>query len=529
MAAGMGPFQDACHKAFEGRRFLAAMRLPWAVPVLALLLGGCLASPSQLPSALAPPPLPAAPEPFTYLLCQGELLRPLDLPRSGGCNFRATPASEGPAAEVTLAVNPLDPLNLVGGAKDFTLGLDARCGKYNVWSGVFTTFDGGRTWSHSLLPGYPGDARHNNLSQYACGSDPVVVFGPGGEAYYISLHVTGDPAGDAPIAQLAPVLGYGSKNSGIAVTRSDDGGRTWGEPHLIIHTEEPNQIFDKQWAAVDMRTGQLYVTFVHTQGGLWGTRSDDRGATWTEPVPIAVPQDLPGGPGQVQFGQVGVSPDGVVHFTYWATFEAGQLSGIFHKSSSDQGQTWSAPHLVAPFVPVLDLQFTHKYRIVPNPALAVDTAKGTLYVSYPFFVAEGAAPAGNLDVYVARSEDGGATWSAPVRANDEPLGLTDGQWQQAIAVGPDGTVHLTWLDYREDPTGQFARLYYSFSKDAAQTFAPNRPVGDVLFDGTGGYHQSGAGTIGDYTGLAVSTEAVYPFWADTRHGRNDVFSAIIPS
>ena len=81
----------------------------------------------------------------------------------------------------------------------------------------------------------------------------------------------------------------------------------------------------------------------------------------------------------------------------------------------------------------------------------------------------------------------------------------------------------------DDPAGQSAYIYYAFSKDGGKTWSKNARVSDVPFDGTGGYHQSGSGTIGDYMGLAVSAKAVHPFWADTRNARNDVFAAVIPA
>lgn len=435
----------------------------------------------------------------------------------------------GPAAEVSLAANPRDPLNLVGGAKDFTLGPDERCGKYSVWSGVYWTRDGGRTWGNSLLPGHPKDARKTALSDYACGSDPVLAFGPEGNVYYASIHYT--DAGPPPVPQLGPVLGGETKNSALAVTRSRDGGATWDEPVLLGHVED-GSLFDKEWIATDPASGQVYVTHI-LRGVLSVQRSDDHGEHWTEPVPIvaATGDGITSGPGAVQFGQVAVGPGGLVHFVYWGEREAGEVSGLYHKVSPDRGATWSAPHPIARFVPVLDLGVTHKYRIVPNEALAVDAKVGALYVAWPMPVEPAAAPRAQADhdIFVASSTDGGQAWSAPVRVNDDLVGPTNGQWMPALAVGPEGTLHATWLDYREDPVGQSAKVYYSFSRDGGKTWAANAPVSDVPFDGTGGYHQSGAGTIGDYMGLAVTPLAVHPSWADTRHGRNDVFAAIIPA
>ncbi|MDX1611271.1 MAG: sialidase family protein [Candidatus Thermoplasmatota archaeon] len=478
------------------------------------------------------PRIPAAPEPFTFLVCQGDELVPLEGGHDAGCNHQAN-ADGGPGAEVSLAANPTDPLNLVGGSKDFTLGEDARCGQYNVWSGVYTSQDGGRTWAHDLLPGHPGDDRETALSQYACGSDPVLAFAPNGTLYYSSIHVTQAEENEGPFPpQTAPVTGYPIENAGIAVTRSLDGGQTWEDPVVHGHKEAGEGIFDKQWIAVDPTTGQIYISYIDTgEGAFFLQRSDDGGLTFTDPMRIFEPEDsavLLSGP---QFGQIAVDHAGTVHFTYWFTDDTGETAGIWHRASMDQGETFSERHAVAPFYPVFDLEVTHKYRIVPNPALAVDPQDGTLYVAYPFYADDGSGnvPSGNMDAYVVASHDGGTTWEAPVKVNDELAAPANGQWMQAIQVGPDGTVHTTWMDYRDDPAGQEAYVYYAYSQDQGRTWSDNQRVSDVPFDGEGGYHQSGAGTIGDYMGLAVTEHAVHPFWADTRNGQNDVFAAIIPS
>lgn len=493
-----------------------------AVGLVVVLLAGCLSPPRAAAPPEAAAALPAGGAPFAALLCAGDVVVPLDGARDADCNTQVT-VENGPAAEVHFAVNPLDPLNLVGGGKDFTLGEDVDCGKYNVWSGVYWSRDGGRTWGNGLLPGHPKDARKTALSDFACGSDPVLAFGPDGTAYYASIHVTESEEKGVLPPQTAPVTGYPILNSGLAVTRSQDGGETWDDPVVLLSVDD-GSIIDKEWIAVDPRDGTLYVTYI-LNGVLSAFRSDDAGATWTDPVPIAGDDGNP-----VQFGQVAVTGDGVVHFVYWGVQQAaGETSGIYHTQSGDRGATWSAPVRAAAFAPVIDPGTAHKYRIVTLPALAVDNATGALYVAYPMAAEPGAAPRAqaDLDILAVASKDGGATWSAPVRVNDDLVGPQNGQWMPAVAVGPEGTLHVTWLDYRDDPTGQNALTYYAHSKDGGATFSTNVRLGDVPFDGTGGYHQSGAGTIGDYMGLVASPFAVHAFWADTRDGRNDVFTATV--
>lgn len=89
----------------------------------------------------------------------------------------------------------------------------------------------------------------------------------------------------------------------------------------------------------------------------------------------------------------------------------------------------------------------------------------------------GVAPCipGNVrDVVVARSDDHGATWSAPVQVHKD-------DWHfdacphagPAIAVDSAGTLHVVWWTGKEGSAG----VYYTNSTDGAKTFAPATPIG----------------------------------------------------
>ncbi|MHB8605936.1 MAG: hypothetical protein ACYDCK_11845 [Thermoplasmatota archaeon] len=519
------------------------MRLALFVTALFLatpILAGCLAVPPKAPATNVStnlPPLPAGAAPFSQLVCVGNVLAPLAGDHAKDCNYRASAPPAGPGAEVSIAVNPKDPSNLVGGSKDFTLPKPG-CYMYNVWSGVYVSHDSGRTWNHSLLPGYPGDARKTALSDYECASDPVVTFDKDGVVYYTSLAYTSDQTKNPPVPQLEP-LSSGNLKMGLTVTRSLDGGNTWQDPVLLTSRDASGGL-DKQWIATDPENGDIYVSCIDTgTQQFYVQRSSDHGVPWSKPdSEVDTNANDQTSPIPRQFGQIAVGPGHLVYFTYFSSAEETATVAVYEKSSSDFGATWSAARHVADFIPPLDFTGAeHKYRMVGNPALAVDAASGLAAVVFPSRLgADSQTVSGDSDIYVATSTDGGKTWRAPIKVNDDttPAGAastpTNEQWMPAIAIGPDGTIHATWLDYRDDPQGQFAYVYYAFSKDGGKTWSKNARVSDVAFDGTGGYHQSGCPCfIGDYMGLAVDAHAVYPFWADTRFGRNDVFAAIMPA
>jgi hypothetical protein len=130
--------------------------------------------------------------------------------------------------------------------------------------------------------------------------------------------------------------------------------------------------------------------------------------------------------------------------------------------STDAGRSWRPTAL--PFPPGIDRAFA------PDVAFAPD---GTLYVTYVNLVGEGNVPD---NLWLAKSTDGGLTLSDPVRIAGR---LT---FQPRVAVGPDGAVHVTWLQASEVGflrlAGEPNPIVASRSTDGGQTFSPPVQVSD---------------------------------------------------
>jgi hypothetical protein len=474
-------------------------------PVHRASLAAALAALVLLPAiplmVLAPPPLPLrAPEAPAAATAPPEVFA---LPP----NVRVTSAN-GPANEVHIAVNPLDPLNLIAGAKDYTLGNGAPCGEpggtgvHNVWAGYYWSRDGGQTWGNGLMPGYPGApplSATSLLTGYKCSSDPVVAFDNLGHAHYLGLAYNA----------IAPVPPTAAPNMAWMAT-SVDGGATWPVMTKIGETLYPALFDDKEWFAFDPLSGTAFVTwteFTQVSTNIMVVRCP-LALACTPLQPLTLP-----GVNSVQGSAVAVGPDGVVHLI-WLDYG----SRTVRHTSALGGVGFLPDEAIATFRGVGN-QPNSAFRTPTMPALAVDPVSGALYAVWTDRGLDTA------DVYGTRSTDGGVTWSAVFRVNDDAAGKSN--FFPAVSVAPNGRVDVAFYDRRDDPANKLLTTYLATSTDGGVTWVNSR-VGDTLFNGDLGYHQAGAPFIGDYIGVASTDDHAYPLWADTRDGTSQVYVGLVP-
>jgi len=131
------------------------------------------------------------------------------------------------------------------------------------------------------------------------------------------------------------------------------------------------------------------------------------------------------------------------------------------------------------------------------------------------------------DVFVGYSDDG-LTWSTPVRLNEDPPGFDD--FTPEIAAAADGGVYCTWFDYRDSAPakdGGEASVYMARSGDGGLTWTTLGALNDVLSDWTA----TGTNIVpnqGDYMTLYANGSYVWSLWSDARRGNPDVFGARTP-
>lgn len=114
--------------------------------------------------------------------------------------------------------------------------------------------------------------------------------------------------------------------------------------------------------------------------------------------------------------------------------------------------------------------FAAPVRIAALPSLMLGRRRGPRIAAHADTVTV-TAMAGEL--FAFHSKDGGKTWRGPVRINDVPGSAREGL--NGLAAAPDGRLFTTWLDLRDVP-GARTQLFASESTDGGATWSTNTLV-----------------------------------------------------
>ena len=390
------------------------------------------------------------------------------------------------ANEPSISVDPTDGNKIAIGWRQFdTVNSDFRQAGYGY------TTDAGLTWH------FPG-----TLQPGAERSDPVTNSDETGTFFYLSIFVN---------------LFCGD------MWRSTNGGQSWTEQS----PDEGAHSGDKEWFTIDrtptsMGHGfqyQFWTPFFACGDDFTGfNRSTDGGATWQSPINI---------PNDPQWGTLDVATNGNL-------FIGGGNGGSSFwciRSSNAQNPGWppTFDQITTVNMGGSLLQFgINGIGLCGQTFIAIDRS-GTATNDNIYMLAS-VVPSGQstTEVMFARSTDGGLTFSAPVRINDDVNHQTKWHWFGTLSVAPTGRIDVVWYDTRNAANNTDSQLFYSFSTDAGVTWAANVAVSDA-FDPHAGY--PGASTkIGDYitivsdaTGGDVAYSATFNFNPSNGQNEQDVY------
>ena len=160
--------------------------------------------------------------------------------------------------------------------------------------------------------------------------------------------------------------------------------------------------------------------------------------------------------------------------------------------------------------------------------LAVDRSGGP--TNNNIYMVASVQPTGfgtGTDVMFVRSTNGGQTFSAPHRINDDPINHNKWHWFGTLAVAPNGRIDSVWLDSRNAANNTDSQLFYSFSTDGGVTWAPNVAVSAPFTPFEGWPVQNKIGDyitiVSDNTGGDVAYSATFNFNPSRGQHEQDVY------
>ncbi|HET9024587.1 MAG TPA: sialidase family protein [Burkholderiaceae bacterium] len=410
-------------------------------------------------------------------------------------------------AEPYVAVNPRDPANWVA-----TWQQDRWSGGSSNGLMTATTFDGGATWTRSPTPfSRCAGGNAGNGGDYQRSTDPWVTFAPDGAVFRMGLAVTGAS------------FTAGSANA-MLVSRSIDGGRTWGPISTLIR--DADQFFNDKNSITADPTDPRYVYAVWDRLAATGggptmlARSTDGGTTWEGARAIYDP----GQRSQTIGNVIAVLPNGTVVNVFTRIDTTAPASASLHVLvSADKGGSWNGPFRIADALAVgaRDPDTGVPIRDGANlPQIAV-APHGHLWVAWQDARFSGGAHDG---IALARSTDGGLNWSAPVQVNSAPSAQA---FTPSVHVTANGTIGVTYYDLRSnsgDAASLPTELILARSLDGTR-WTEHRispPFELTTAPVSRGYF------LGDYHGLASANNVFIPVYVRTNSGdsanRTDVFA-----
>jgi hypothetical protein len=396
--------------------------------------------------------------------------------------------------EPYLAINPTNPKNIIIAwmAIDLTTA-------FKVTIRTKTSFDGGQTWGNI----------HNKPHLYSTwgSADPSIQFRNNGTAYLCYIDYRENP------------------DSGkVLITKSLDGGITWSAPTQAwdANTEDPSKVpLDRPWLKADnsnaLSQGMFYMTtkpapWIPAPNRAYLKWSSDSGTTWSTYKYVDTTSYLIGNAIQQPMTAIAVAANGALCLAYPSYVPAQSVfPKYFFAKSMNKGGTFTLNDLLVNPSPVSNQNYKLGYTLAAHPTNANQLA-------FCFISNQNGDP----DVYITTSNNGGTTWSTPVRANDDITGNGKGQDLAWISYSTNNKLLAVWRDKRNGTgTGYYepSDVYCAVSADNGATFQPNIKLSNV----SANHDTILTGNGNDFLSCELLNDTVYAAWGDVRTGKLNIF------
>jgi len=546
---------------FHRHRHLAGVLAGSAALALAIGAGGVVAGDSALPQPIEfTHSVNAAPAPVTATtFSNGPKVQVgtaiCTTPTSTAANVVTDCDGANPHNETSIAINPRNANNIIGGLNDYQLSINpgGHVGE-TIHSRAQVTFDGGRTWT--MFPLW------SNLPYQATG-DPAVAFDADGRAYYATLgfRFVG------PVNAQSPDVLVSSSPSNAA----HQAGRTWITRRIAQGSgvfTSVGDILDKEYVAA-WGHGNAIVTYgdfrqtIHGQtitAKIFASVTHNGGVTWSRPVLVSgsLDQAFVSIPVVTNEG-AGHAPRVFVNFLNTTNLTTGRDDVEVVEVSRTSGARIAGPFKVATAIdgktdyPIaLDRQTYHDsiFRTWAAGNIAADPTNGAHLAAIWSDMRNSTLPADpnpykpgtntNSDIIVSQSFDHGRTWSAP-----RAIARSGDQWMPWGAYDTAGKLRVGFFDRHYDSANHLygytlatetSRGSLTFGKRQLSTGLSDPTKENRWFAATVNPSFPFANSfIGDYSNIAATANGgVVALWTDLRrsvtfggrsgHGENSVFA-----
>ena len=413
---------------------------------------------------------------------------------------------------LSIAVDPTNPNNAMASYVNFT-----SVGDRSFFS---DSTDGGRTWTSARLPLLGTDQM---IPVHTGG----VAYDAAGTAYYLTVAVTSTRSGVFVLTGTNGLL-----NQEVTIITSDYS-EFRGQPQLAVDPRSQGQFASNIYS---------FWLFSNNIGGsfqgIWLRYSQDKGSTWSNDVKVSDPGN------EISFGpSTAIGSNGTVYVAsqQLAAYSIDIEPKLFLDRSTSGGATWGPDRLItgAPITKIgipdwkgreLTLAGSEACSLIrifhfPHIAVAPDNPN-TVYVVWndgrwdqEFTQCTGTGR--HSDIAFSRTTDGGLTWSAPIRINDDQMGNGVDQWNPGIGVSAEGVIGVTWYDRRYDPSHPYwYDSAYSQSTDGGVTWSPNVRISDASSDPDSLADVKGIDDVGYRQDLAFGPDYVLPAWVNAEQSAN---------
>lgn len=418
---------------------------------------------------------------------------------SPGADLRTSGTQIAPRSESNIRVNRRNP-NLIIAASN-NIQASGRLG-------VYYSTDGGATWNQTLLPMRAGDIFQ---------ADPTVEWTSDGTAW----------------ATAIGVISFGPYDLHMLLFKSTDNGATWTFDSLFSGTQS---VTDRQMTWTDLSLVSPYrdnmYAIWHNGAPIFMNRRT--GSAWQTPLQVSSTETTGTGIGN----DVRTNSAGEV-FGFWP--DTGSR-GIYVVKSINGGSSYSSPLMIATTTASFNIgipAMTSRRAAVYVTAGAYKTAcQSYVFAAWPDLSGDtGCTSAGNepgsstsstckTRIFFSRSTDGGATWSTPVKINNQ-TSLNDQFAPFMVVDETNGRVAIMYYDTVADTGRLKTDVYYQSSTDFGASFGAAVRVTTAQTDETTAGTNFG-NQYGDYNGLSGQAGVFFPSWTDRRNNaREEIWTSPI--